>query len=188
MFKKSKRLIGLCLGVILSLGVGAGLSSVHGEIVRVKAADTKTLTIDGTNNKPKSAWNTSYASSSDGTKYALTSGDSKVYLKYTNVGTMSNTIQIRANTSNGFYSISCLDETYISSVKLVVKTNTATLSMSTNGSSWTTEASVKETTTTSTFTVDQSYKYFKVNATSSYTQITSFVVTYEKEVITDTTT
>ena len=39
MFKKSKRLLGLCLGVVLSLGVGVGLGTTHGEAVGVKAAD-----------------------------------------------------------------------------------------------------------------------------------------------------
>lgn len=176
MFKRLNGLLGLCLGMALSVGAGAGLGGVHNEAVGVKAASIETLTIDGDKNTPASAWGTNYSSDSSGEKYATTSGNNKIYLKYSQVGRMNTSIQIAKNTSNGFWSVSCPDGNYVSSVKLTVKTNTATLSMSADGTTWSTITYTSGT--EKTFTVDNDYKYFKVNATTKYCQITSFVATY----------
>ncbi len=177
MFKRLNGLLGLCLGMALSVGVGAGLGDAHNEAVGVKAeASTETLTIDGDKNTPASAWGTSYSSDSSGTKYATTSGKNNIYLKYSYVGTMSSTIQMKKGSGNGFYSSSFPDGNYISSVKITNKTNTPTLSLSSDGTNWTTASYTSGI--EKTFTVDNDYKYFKVMVDTAYCQITSFVATY----------
>ena len=135
----------------------------------------ETLTISGASSGHNAPWSTSYGNG-DGT--SITSGGSSIGITYTNTARMSTAIQIKKGTSNGFYSTTFPANSVITSIAITSKTNSVTLYVSKDGKSWGTGATINKT-TTKTYTAADGYLYFKVNATSSYAQITSIVVTYE---------
>ena len=135
----------------------------------------ETLTISGASNGHNAPWSTSYGS---GTGTSTTSASTSIGISYTNVGRMTTSIQIKAGTSNGFYSTSVPTNSVITSIKITSKTNSVNLYVSKDGSNWGSATNISSTTTKSYTTAD-GYKYFKVMATSKYAQITSIVITYE---------
>ena len=133
----------------------------------------ETLTITGASSGHNAPWGTSYGSS---TGSSTTSASHSISLSWTNVGRMNTGIQIKANTSNHFRSTSYPStNNIIKSIKITMKTNTANLYGSTDGSNWT---SISYTSGTAKDVEASGYKYFKVSATSSYCVLTSIVVTY----------
>ena len=135
----------------------------------------ETLTISGASNGHNAPWSTSYGS---GTGTSTTSASTSIGISYTNVGRMTTSIQIKAGTSNGFYSTSVPTNSVITSIKITSKTNSVNLYVSKDGSNWGSATKISSTTTKSYTTAD-GYKYFKVMATSKYAQITSIIITYE---------
>ena len=135
----------------------------------------ETLTISGASSGHNAPWSTSYG---NGNGTSITSGGSSIGITYTNTTRMSTAIQIKKGTSNGFYSTTFPANSVITSIAITSKTNSVTLYVSKDGKSWGTGATINKT-TTKTYTAADGYLYFKVNATSSYAQITSIVVTYE---------
>ncbi len=135
----------------------------------------ETLTISGASSGHNAPWSTSYE---NGNGTSITSGGSSIGITYTNTARMSTAIQIKKGASNGFYSTTFPANSVITSIAITSKTNSVTLYISKDGKSWGTGATINKT-TTKTYTAADGYLYFKVNATSSYAQITSIVVTYE---------
>lgn len=147
--------------VLFTLGIG-----------NVWGAD-ETLTITGASSGHNAPWGTSYGSS---TGSSTTSASHSISLSWTNVGRMNTGIQIKENTSNHFRSTSYPStNNIIKSIKITMKTNTANLYGSTDGSNWT---SISYTSGTAKDVEASGYKYFKVSATGSYCVLTSIVVTY----------
>ena len=92
---------------------------------------------------------------------------------------MSTAIQIKAGTSNGFYSTTVPTNCVITGIAITSKTNSVTLYVSKDGTNWGSSTPISST-TTKTYSISDGYLYFKVNATSKYAQITSIVITYEE--------
>ncbi len=136
--------------------------------VWAKAVDnSSTLTLNASN--LESAMGTSYLST-DFTYLGLTFGRS-------NAGVMSSGIQIKANTSNCVYNKTALSGS-ITKIVVTGKTNNSTLTVGTSQSPTTNSASCGTSTTTKEYEASSNYKYFKIAATSSYTVVTSIVITY----------
>lgn len=135
----------------------------------------ETLTISGASSGHNAPWETSYGSGKGTSK---TSEGSTIGITYTQTARMSTTIQIKKGSDNGFYSTTFPANSVITGIAITSKTNSVTLYVSKDGKSWGTGTTISKT-TTKTYTAADGYLYFKVNATSSYAQITSIVVTYE---------
>lgn len=154
--------IAAILVLVLSLGIGNAWGK------------DETLTITGTSSGHNAPWGTSYGSK---TGSASTSASTDISLSWTNVGRMNTGIQIKAGTSNCFYSTSCpTTNNKIKSINITNKTNSGVLYCSTDGENWSDKISYTsgKATDVSAF----NYKYFKVTATSKYCVLTSIVVTY----------
>lgn len=139
-------------------------------------AATETLTINGASSNNNAPWNTSYG---NGTGTSTTSGGSTIGITYNQIARMSTAIQIKAGTSNGFYSTTVPPNCVITDIAITSKTNSVTLSVSKDGTNWGSSTTISST-TTKTYSISDGYLYFKVNATSKYAQITSIVITYEE--------
>ena len=126
----------------------------------------KTLTLNSTN--LSSAMGGSY-SSTDFSYSGISFGRS-------NAAIMSGTIQIKAGTSNAVWNKTELPGA-ITSITVTKKTNNSTLTVGISTKP-TTNSKTVSSTTTYTFDVNSNYRYFKIAATSSYTQVTSVVITY----------
>ena len=135
----------------------------------------ETLTISGASSGHNAPWTTQYKS---GNGTSTTSGGSTIGITYTQTARMSTAIQIKAGASNGFYSTTFPANSVITSIAITSKTNSVTLYVSKDGKSWGAGTTISKT-TTKTYSAADGYLYFKVNATTSYAQITSIVVTYE---------
>ena len=133
----------------------------------------ETLTITGASSGHNAPWTTSYGSKTGSSK---TSASNNIGLSWTNVGRMSTGIQIKAGTSNNFYSTSYPStNNIIKSIKITMKTNTANLYGSTDGQNWT---SITYTSGSAKDVSASKYKYFKVTATSKYCVLSSISVVY----------
>ena len=126
----------------------------------------KTLTLNSTN--LSSAMGGSY-SSTDFSYSGISFGRS-------NAAIMSNTIQIKGGTSNAVWNKTELPGA-ITSITVTKKTNNSVLTVGTSAQP-TTYSKTVSSTTTYTFTESNNYRYFKIAATSSYTQVTSVVIKY----------
>lgn len=135
--------------------------------------EDETLTITGAASGHNAPWTTSYGSNTGNSK---TSASNDIGLSWTNVARMNTGIQIKAGTSNNFYSTSYPStNNIIKSINITMKTNTANLYGSTDGQNWT---SITYTSGSAEDVSAFKYKYFKVTATSKYCVLTSIVVTY----------
>ena len=126
----------------------------------------KTLTLNSTN--LSSAMGGSY-SSTDFSYSGISFGRS-------NAAIMSNTIQIKGGTSNAVWNKTELPGA-ITSITVTKKTINSVLTVGTSAQP-TTNSKTVSSTTTYTFTESNNYRYFKIAATSSYTQVTSVVIKY----------
>ncbi len=126
----------------------------------------KTLTLNSTN--LSSAMGGSY-SSNDFSYSGISFGRS-------NAAIMSNTIQIKGGTSNAVWNKTELPGA-ITSITVTKKTNNSVLTVGTLTKP-TTNSDTVSSTTTYTFTESNNYRYFKIAATSSYTQVASVIINY----------
>ena len=137
----------------------------------VPAGAVETLTLSN------ELFGTSYNTSTK-TLSASISLKSTVSVSYLNVANMSSLIQIKKNTENCFYSTTVPNNTIITGVSVTVKTNTANLYLSKDGKTWTSAIELSNGGNSKTYTQSDGYKYFKIGATSNFTQLSSVVITY----------
>lgn len=189
MFKKSKRLIGLCLGVVLSLGVGVGLGSTHGEAVGVKAADTTVkwtvsskTDLGDSNNKQKTGTiktgEYEWTFTRDG-KYYATGLQTQSNKNYIQVGSNGNAENLEFKTSNipgtiKSVSVDCSSYNNAHKVAITVAGNTYLAASAT--AKWTT-VSVKTGTGTSSGEIIIS---FIAGSSARALYINSISVTFEE--------
>ena len=141
-------------------------------VFATSASGTQSTDLTLNSNNLSTPMGSSY-SSDDFTYSGLTFGRS-------NAAIMSSSIQIKAGESNAVWNKTALSGP-ITKIVVTYKTNSSTLTVGTSASPTTNSATISEN-TTKTYTASSNYTYFKIAATSSYTQVTSVVVTYNASV------